>query len=64
MEVWQRGLLLEIANPPIHAIMYPLVRIQPLPPREISSVVEQRADNAEVASSNLAFPTLGAWWNR
>ena len=34
MEVWQRGLLLGIANPPIHAIMYPLVQIQPLPPRE------------------------------
>ena len=28
MEVWQRGLLLGIANPPIHAIMYPLVQIQ------------------------------------
>jgi hypothetical protein len=51
------GLMQGIANPPIHAKMYPLVQIQHPPPWEISSVVEQCADNAEVGGSSPPFPT-------
>ena len=57
LEDWLSGLKQGIANPPIHAIMYPLVQIQHPPPWEISSVVEQCADNAEVGGSNPPFPT-------
>ena len=46
--------MLGIANPLIHAIMYPLVRIQPLPPHGIvAQLVEHTPDKGAVTSSSL-----------
>ena len=52
LENWLSGLKQEIANPPIHAIMYSLVQIQHLPPGIIAQLVEHTPDKGAVTGSS------------